>query len=147
MSRQPAQAGRDARSARQVAATIEHLGRALAALDRGNWKSFRAHLHELAEESMRAVSAYNGDSFPGDHTAYRKAIGSAVPTEWVRILANHLDELVRESGPVADSRVAKTIYCHVTRREQQSSIRDGIHVCPACGTTDHLTVIPNTNQE
>ncbi|MFF4417516.1 hypothetical protein ACFYY8_33745 [Streptosporangium sp. NPDC001559] len=94
LPRVAANALRDREAAKHFALMIEHLGRALAALDAGRWDGARDHLASLREES--AIADVYLNSGQPDPAAFVAAVRAQIPQEWATAIRLALEsEAVR----------------------------------------------------
>ncbi|GAA0853299.1 hypothetical protein ACFQVD_26770 [Streptosporangium amethystogenes subsp. fukuiense] len=83
-------AGRDRQAAMHFARMVEHLGRALAALETGRWDSARDHLFLVRESSAICDASLNsGQPDPKD---FLTQVRAQVPSEWAEAIRAVLGE-------------------------------------------------------
>ncbi|MFF0864205.1 hypothetical protein ACFYUV_20775 [Nonomuraea sp. NPDC003560] len=87
-TRFPSQDQRSAEVTKHFAATIEHLGRALYALERGDWDSARNHLTRVAERASITDVCLNVGS--PDAKATLASVRERLPKEWADSIAAFL---------------------------------------------------------
>lgn len=82
--------GRDRQAAAHFARMVEHVGRAVAALEAGRWDSARDHLFLVRESSAICDASLNsGQPDPKDFLAQVRA---QVPQEWAETMHTVLEK-------------------------------------------------------
>lgn len=83
-------ARRDDEVIKHLAGMVEEMGRAVTAMQRGNWPSTRDHLYLVRERSAFADTALN--SGQPDPAAILRAVRERIPAEWRDALVAFLSD-------------------------------------------------------